>query len=209
MFYYGMPTFFVDVSDMWMSGRTPRIMVSLAGPIVNVIIGGIISILAFVLPPSDYTKALFQAAYITYLIALLNLNPLLELDGYYCLMDLLEMPQLRRKSFDFLKTQLVPKLRSGTRFNREEIIYSIYSVLSIVVTVLILAFVLYIWENELSLMIHDIFTGQDIRVVILLGGLTVLAESSLLIGFGALFILYLYRVHDRMLKSGEQCDPKN
>ena len=209
MFYYGMPTFFVDVSDMWMSGRTPRIMVSLAGPIVNVIIGGIISILAFVLPPSDYTKAMFQAAYIAYLIALLNLNPLLELDGYYCLMDLLEMPQLRQKSFDFLKTQLIPKLRSGTRFNREEKIYSAYSVLSIVVTVLILAFVLYIWENELSLMIHDIFSGQDVMVVILLGGLTVLAGSSLVIGFGARFILYLYRVNDRMLKSGEQGDPKN
>ncbi|MBN2734347.1 MAG: hypothetical protein JXQ82_05795 [Methanomicrobiaceae archaeon] len=209
MFYYGMPTFFVDVSDMWMSDRTPRIMVSLAGPIVNVIIGGIISIFAFVLPPSDYTKALFQAAYVTYLIALLNLNPLLELDGYYCLMDLLEMPQLRQKSFDFLKTQLLPKLRSGTRFNREEIIYSIYSLLSIVVTILIIAFVLYIWENELSLMIHDVFTGQDIMAVILVGGLTVLAGSSLLIGFGARIILYLYRLHDHILKSREPCDPKN
>jgi hypothetical protein len=58
-------------------------------------------------------------------------------------------------------------------------------------------------------MIHDILTGQDVIIVILLGGLTVLAGSSLVIGFGARFILYLYRVNDRMLKSGEQGDPKN
>lgn len=208
MFYYGMPAFFVDVSDMWMAGRTPRILVSLAGPIVNFIIGGVIAILVYVLPSSDLTEVLFQAAFVTYLIALLNMNPLLELDGYYCLMDWLEMPQLRKKSFDFLRTTLLSKIRSREGFDREEIIYSAYSILSIVITVLIVMFVLYIWENELSLMVHNIFTGQDILAVILIGGLTILAGTFLVIGFLAHFILFVYRVRDRIQNPEKRDDDK-
>ena len=112
MFYYGMPAFFVDVSDMWMAPRVPRILVSLAGPIVNVIIGSTLVILVAVLPPSTGTQVLFQAAFVAYLGALLNLNPLLELDGYYVLMDWLEMPKLRQKSFAFVRKDLLAKIRA-------------------------------------------------------------------------------------------------
>jgi len=197
MFYYGMPAFFVDVSDMWMSGRIPRIMVSLAGPVVNVIIGGAIAILVIMLPPAAWTRALFQAAYVAYLGALLNLNPLLELDGYYILMDWLEIPQLRQKSFEFLRTGLLPKIRTRGRFTREEIIYSIYSILAIVFTVLIVMVVLYIWEHELKWMVYSLLAGQEILAVVLLAGLTILAGTSLVLGLTAHIILFAGRVRKR------------
>lgn len=197
MFYYGMPAFFVDVSDMWMSGRIPRIMVSLAGPVVNVIIGGVIAILVIMLPPAAWTRALFQAAYVAYLVALLNLNPLLELDGYYILMDWLEIPQLRQKSFEFLRTGLLLKIRTRSKFTREEIIFSIYSILSIVFTVLIVMVVLYIWEHELKWMVYSLLTGQEILAVVLLAGLTIIAGTSLVLGLTAHIILFAGRVRNR------------
>jgi putative peptide zinc metalloprotease protein len=202
MFYYGMPAFFVDVSDMWMEGRIPRIMVSLAGPVVNVIIGATIAILVMVLPHAAWTKVLFQAAYIAYLGALLNMNPLLELDGYYVLMDLLEMPQLRKKSFEFLRTGLPRKIRTRSRFTREEVICSIYSILSLVFTVLIVLVVLTIWEHELRWMVSSLISGQDILAVVLLGGLTILAGASLVLGLAARTILFAGRVRERFRSSG-------
>ena len=204
MFYYGMPAFFVDVSDMWMSGRIPRIMVSLAGPVVNVIIGGVIAIIVIMLPPAAWTRALFQAAYVAYLGALLNLNPLLELDGYYVLMDWLEIPQLRQKSFEFLRTGLLIKIRTRSKFTREEIIYSIYSILAIVFTILIVMVVLYIWEYELKWMVYSLLTGQEILAVVLLAGLTIVAGTSLVLGLTAHIILFAGRVRKRIrsLKKG-------
>ena len=203
MFYYGMPAFFVDVSDMWMAPRVPRILVSLAGPIVNVIIGSTLVILVAVLPPSMGTQVLFQAAFVAYLGALLNLNPLLELDGYYVLMDWLEMPELRQKSFAFVRKDLRAKIRARTKFTREEIAYSIYGSLAFAFSLLMLVVVLYIWENELKTMLHDLATGQDLLTVVLLGGLTLVAGASLLLGLAARVIVLAEAARERRHAPGK------
>ncbi len=75
MFYNGMPAFFVDVNDMWMTERVPHILVLLAGPAVNVIIGSDLSIVVVLHSPTIWTQALFQVAFIANIGALLNLNP--------------------------------------------------------------------------------------------------------------------------------------
>jgi putative peptide zinc metalloprotease protein len=197
MFYFGMPAFFVDTTDMWMAARVPRILVSLAGPSVNVILGGVIAILVAILPPTVWTQVLFQAAYVAYLGALLNLNPLLELDGYYALMDWLEMPQLRQKSFAFVRTGLLAKIRARAKFTREEIIYSVYGILALVFTALMVAVALYIWENELKQMVRDLATGQDLLAVVLLGGLTLAAGASLALGLATRVILLAGAARER------------
>ncbi len=198
MFYFGMPAFFVDTTDMWMAERVPRILVSLAGPSVNVIIGGAIAILVAILPPTVWSQVLFQAAYIAYLGVLLNLNPLLKLDGYYALMDWLEMPQLRQKSFAFLRTGLLAKIRARAKFTREEIIYSVYGILALVFSALMVGVVLYIWESELKMMLRTLATGQDLLAVALLFGLTLAAGASLLLGLVARALLFAGNMRDRL-----------
>jgi putative peptide zinc metalloprotease protein len=189
MFYFGMPAFFVDVSDMWMAPRRPRILVSLAGPIVNIILGGVLAIVVALLPPSPGTQMLFQAAFVAYLGALLNLIPLLELDGYYVLVDWLEMPGLRRKSFAFVRKDLIRKIRTRAGFSREEIVYSIFGVAAIVFTAVMVLVALYVWENEIKIMLQDLRTGQDLLGLVLLGGLTLAAGASLALGLLARLIL--------------------
>ena len=189
MFYLGMPTFFVDASDMWLAGRRARIAVSAAGPIVNCVLGGGLAIVVLLLPVSLPAQVLHQVAWVAFLGALLNLNPLLELDGYYVLMDWLDMPQLRQRSFAFVRRDLLTKLRTRASFTREEIIYSWYGVLAGVCTGAMVLLALYIWENELELLVNEMRSGQDWLAVGLLSALTLVAGASLALGLVARAVL--------------------
>ncbi len=189
MVYFGLPAFFVDATDIWMKGRFARIAVSLAGPCANLVVGGIIAIAVALLPTTPVTQAFFQAAYVAYLGALFNLNPLLELDGYYVLMDWLEIPQLRPKSFAFVKDQLLTKLRERSRFSREERIFTMYGLLAIAYTIFTVWLVVYIWENEAALMLRTILSGQDVLAMVLLGGLTLAAGTTLVLSLVARVVL--------------------
>jgi putative peptide zinc metalloprotease protein len=182
MFYYGNPAFFIDVSDMWMAPRGHRIWVSLAGPAVNMLVGSILAIITILLPPSTAAQVLFVSAFAAYLNTISNLNPLLELDGYYVLIDLLQTKQLRKKSFEFVKKDLLSKIRRRESFTREEITYSIYGLLALAFTVLTVLISIYLWKRELQLLIEHLVTGEDVLLTVLVGGLTLAAGTWLIVG---------------------------
>jgi len=95
------PFFFVDTSDMWLASRRQRIIVSLAGPMADLILAGGIALASLFLPPHLAGVARFGCA-IRYLGIIFNLSPFLELDSYYALSDLLHRPNLRRNTFAWL-----------------------------------------------------------------------------------------------------------
>lgn len=115
MIYYGMPAFFVDTVDIWLEPKERRIAVSWAGPYAELIMAGLCSLLAMWIgdPNSLAGSLLFKAAFLGYLSLFINLNPLLELDGYFILSDWLGIPMLRQRSFAFIRvsnrTQIQPK----------------------------------------------------------------------------------------------------
>jgi putative peptide zinc metalloprotease protein len=109
--YWFGPVAFVDTTDMWTAERWPRVAVSLAGPYTNAILSGISSIIAWTSPSLIVSAVLWQFASISYINMLLNLNPLLEYDGYYILSDMLERPNLRQMSFDWLGKYLKGNLK--------------------------------------------------------------------------------------------------
>ena len=191
MFYYGRPAFFVDVSDMWLAARSSRILVSLAGPAVNVLIGSMLALLAVLLPRSTATQVLFVAAFVSYLHGLVNLNPLLEMDGYYVLIDWLQTGQLRLKSFAFVRNDLLPKIRARAPFTHEEITYSIYGVLAAAFTALTVLVGVYVWQRELRLMVRYLAAGQDVLSTVLVGGLAFAASTWLVVGLVARFGVWL------------------
>lgn len=139
MIYYGAFAFYVDSTDIWMEKRFPRIMVSWGGPYTGFILGGAASLFIFVSPWQGLNGFLYQFAFLIVVDSLLNLNPLLKWDGYYILMDWLEMPNLRNRAFNFLKSgMLFRKLFKREKFSREERVFSIYSLLAMVWLVSIL-----------------------------------------------------------------------
>jgi putative peptide zinc metalloprotease protein len=118
LLYWGLPAFFVDTRDTWLSPSRQRILVSWAGPYSGLIMGGLLAWLltavAILTPQATSTlwpTFLYQIAFLAYFSVLINLNPLLELDGYFILMDWLEMPGLRTRAFRFWRENLWPKLK--------------------------------------------------------------------------------------------------
>ena len=83
----------VDTTDAWMAGRRARMLVTAAGPATGLVLAGSMQLVALAVPALG--PLAFKLAFAWYLNVLFNLNPLLALDGYYLLMDWLEIPNLR------------------------------------------------------------------------------------------------------------------
>jgi putative peptide zinc metalloprotease protein len=116
-----LPTFYADVTDIFMSSRRVRVMVDLSGPLVEVVCGSIALIAAYGSEPGFGQSLLFGVGLLLWESALLNLYPFnfLEMDGYNILADLLAMPTLRQQALA-LARRLPHRLRSGKIPDRAE-----------------------------------------------------------------------------------------
>ncbi len=132
--YFGMPTFFMDTTDIWMEPRGPRLAVTWAGPYSGFFLGGLASLLLLINRSSVWSALAYQFATFCYLISFTNLNPLLKLDGYFLLMDWLEMPMLRERSMAFVQGKLWAKMHSREKFSHEERIFAVFGVLAMLWT---------------------------------------------------------------------------
>ncbi len=94
-FYMLSPMLYADVSDAWKLSVLKRTIINLGGFYMQIIMCTILGIL-FLLT-LDYFYLL--PIYLIILIILVNLNPLFRYDGYWILSDLINVPNLRRKSF--------------------------------------------------------------------------------------------------------------
>jgi putative peptide zinc metalloprotease protein len=127
--YWFGPVAFVDTSDMWLAGRWPRVAVSLAGPYANVVLAGAAALAAAIVSSDLAAAVLWQFALVSYAALLLDLNPLLEFDGYYVLMDLLERPNLRQRALAWLRWQLPTAIRTPRALTGHfvELLYAVAS----------------------------------------------------------------------------------
>jgi len=139
LFYFGVPSFFADTSDIWLGSKKERIMVSWAGPYAEIILSALLTLLIVAMPSSPANDLLFKIAFIGFLSAFLNLNPLLELDGYFILIDWLDLPRLRKRSLAFIKDSLLLKLKKSEPFSEEHKIFTLYGILSSLWTVIAVA----------------------------------------------------------------------
>jgi putative peptide zinc metalloprotease protein len=116
-----LPTFYADVTDIFMSSRRARVIVDLAGPLVEVALGSLAFVGAYAAPPGLGQSLLFGAGILLWEGAVINLYPFtfLELDGYNILADLLAMPTLRRQALA-LGGNLPVRLRAGKALHRSE-----------------------------------------------------------------------------------------
>ena len=112
MLYFGMPAFFVDTSDIWRSPRRARMLVSAAGPMSDLFVGGLAALLVLLRPGDTLLNSIaYKLAFTCYIATLFNANPLLELDGYYILVDWLRLPDLRRRALEFVRGPLWRKVK--------------------------------------------------------------------------------------------------
>jgi putative peptide zinc metalloprotease protein len=116
--YFFAPVAFVDTSDIWAAARLPRILVSAAGPYANLVLSGMAALVALFLAGTDWQDVLWSFSAIGYVLVLVNINPLLELDGYYVVMDILEIPNLRARALAHLGSVLRGRQADEPRLRR-------------------------------------------------------------------------------------------
>ena len=159
---------FVDTTDIWMEPRRPRLAVTWAGPYSGFFLGGLASLALLVNLTGVWAGLAYQFATFCYAISILNLNPLLKLDGYYLLMDWLEMPKLRERAMAFTRKELWPKLRVREKFSREEKIFAVFGLLALVWTAFIIFSMLRLYGAVLLGWIEKVVDTQVAWAVVLL-----------------------------------------
>jgi putative peptide zinc metalloprotease protein len=156
------PFAFVDTSEAWFEARRRRMLVSAAGPVSDLALAGLAAIGCLLLE-GTVRDVLFQVAFAAYLGALLNLNPLLERDGYHVLVDVLREPGLRKRA----RADLARRLAGEARGEASPVLVR-YAVAGLVWTVLTAALVV-----ALSLRYRPALESvlPDTVVLVLLGSL--------------------------------------
>jgi len=104
MLIYFQPALYCNVSDAWLfPERRQRLIVGFAGPYVELTLWAAATLLWRLTDPGAVLHGLaLIVAGSSGVKTLLNFNPLLKYDGYYLLSDLLDVPNLRTKSFRYI-----------------------------------------------------------------------------------------------------------
>jgi CRP-like cAMP-binding protein/Zn-dependent protease len=159
MIYFGSPAFFVDSSDGLMLGRRERILQSFAGPYVELIIAGAAALVAWRFPDWSGAPLLYTFALLNYFVIFLNLVPMLELDGYWILSDVIQVPDLRPRSLRFIRYDLWHKLRRRERFTRPEVGLGLYAVLGVAFTIVSVWWSVIFWEEVFGGLVRALWDG--------------------------------------------------
>ena len=192
LIYYGRPSFFVDTTDIWMAPKQARLVVSFAGPCATLLFASLCSVFIPIIANSALNAVLFKVAFICYTLVLLIVNPLLELDGYYILMDWLEIPLLRKKSLDFVKRRLWERLfRERRRFSREERVFAVFGVLATACTGFFIILGVYLWETNIATMIRELRSGQDLLSTFLMAGMLILIGTPFVVGLALRVVFFM------------------
>ncbi|MEV0135264.1 cyclic nucleotide-binding protein [Dactylosporangium sp. NPDC050688] len=128
--YFGIPSVFVDTTDVWMAGRRARIVTTVAGPATGLVLAGACQLVGLFYP--ELQPWTFKLAFAWYLNALFNLNPFMALDGYYLLMDWLEVPNLRARGLAWVLARLRRRPPRFGELDREGRLVALYGMLAVV-----------------------------------------------------------------------------
>lgn len=134
------PTFYADVTDMFMAQRRARIMAALSGPLVHLFLAGVCLWLASLSEPGLMQGFLAASGLLQVQSFFLSLYPFcfVEMDGYHILEDVLGMPLLRQDSVRFAGWLLRGVWPPRAAWGRAEALYVLYVALS---TVSVAAFI--------------------------------------------------------------------
>lgn len=148
LLFFGIPSVFVETSDVWMADRRARIRTAAAGPGAAVVLAGAANLVAVFIP--ELAPAAFKLGFLWYLNVLFNLNPLLPLDGYHLLMDWLELPNLRARGLGLAIGRVRQRRFGLAGLVGEDRIYARYGQISLLWLVITLGLAVRIWKDRVD-----------------------------------------------------------
>jgi putative peptide zinc metalloprotease protein len=135
MLLYFQPAMYCNVSDAWLfPEKSRRLWVTFAGGYFEAFLWALSAIAWRITDVGTMvnTVALIVIATSAIKIAF-NFNPLIKLDGYYLLSDYLGIPNLRQRSFAYLRAraqQVLGRSASADATPRERLVYVLYGLLA-------------------------------------------------------------------------------
>jgi CRP-like cAMP-binding protein/Zn-dependent protease len=170
--FFGSPAFFVDSSDGLMLERQQRMLQSFGGPFAELALAGTASLFVFSFPEAAVSGFLYRFALLNYYIILLNLIPLLELDGYWILTDLIQVRDLRPRSLAFIEGDLWHKLKQREGLTRQELGLALYGTIGLAFTIFSFWTAYFFWQHIFGGIVADLWNGGlGSRLLLLLLGL--------------------------------------
>ncbi|HHN74586.1 MAG TPA: hypothetical protein ENK10_05090, partial [Acidobacteria bacterium] len=107
LIFFVMPAVYVDVSGAWLlRRRSQRLLVTIAGPLFDLGATALALLAWRVLPPGPLQATVLLIGGVSALSLLMNLNPLIRLDGYWALSDVSGIPNLRAVAVGELRQTL-------------------------------------------------------------------------------------------------------
>ncbi|MFC7277420.1 cyclic nucleotide-binding protein [Paractinoplanes rhizophilus] len=176
--HVGIPSFFVDTTDVWMAGRRARILVAAAGPGSVLMLAGLAQLGGLAIPA--LSGLAFKLAFLCYLNAFFQLSPILPLDGHYLLMDWLEIPQLRARALAWVGGRLRGRPPRWSALDREGRLIAMYGVLSMAWLALAAVLTYRVFADRIS--------GLATGLTGLLGGLLLIL---IVLGLGAPAVFFV------------------
>lgn len=102
---YLSPAFYVDITEIWVAAsKIQRLAAIIAGIWIEMVLCGLAMAVWVNTRTGEWLHDFaYQLILLTgFAIAIINLNPLIKLDGYYFFTELIEMPDLKERSTAFL-----------------------------------------------------------------------------------------------------------
>jgi putative peptide zinc metalloprotease protein len=138
MLIYFQPAFYCNISDAWLfPEKSKRLWVTAAGAYFELFVWSVATLVWIVVEPGTWVSGIALIVMATSAIKqFFNLNPLIKLDGYYLLSDVLDAPNLRQRAFAYLANRLkrlvgaVEPLVSIETSRRERAIFVAYGVMA-------------------------------------------------------------------------------
>jgi len=145
------PTFYVDVTDIFMGSRRARVVTAVSGALVHLVLGSAWIIVALYASMGSFLQAFAAASgMIQWQAFVVALYPFcfIEMDGYHVLVDALGVPTLKHDALTYVKGLLTGT--GYTRFGREEALWLGYVVLSTLSVAAFIAFNVWIIASATS-----------------------------------------------------------
>jgi putative peptide zinc metalloprotease protein len=125
------PTFYVDVTDIFMGSRRARVVTAVSGALVHLVLGSAWVLLALYAPTGSFLQAFAAASgMIQWQAFVVALYPFcfIEMDGYHVLVDVLGIPTLKQDALAYAAALVRGSLPRP--FTRQEALYASYLVVS-------------------------------------------------------------------------------
>jgi len=180
--YYGAPAFFVDAPEALLLSRRHRIAQAFAGPWFESVAGGVAALVLWLSPTGWAAPVLYRFVVVNYFILLMNLVPLLELDGYLILADTIGVPDLRARSVSFVRRGFWQKLARRQSLTSAEVGLGIYAIVGLVFAALCLLGSFFFWQRTFGGVASRMWHSGALGVVLLFVLAAVLASPLLQAG---------------------------